>query len=208
MGMANIEAHLRFIDQRNRHQVAIRTTPGRALLHHAAFANARYAMSDTVGELHDLGRGQHASLGETLKAATPALQLFGLRFWASACLALYIAFWLELDEPYWAAISAAIVCQPELGASLRKGWYRMLGTLLGGVVSLVLIAAFPQDRVLLLLSFALWASAAAFASTVLRNFASYSAALAGYTVAVILGNLLGAVGAWTPMQAFFSLSAA
>ena len=28
--------------------------------------------------------------------------------WASVCLALYIAFWLELDNPYWAGTSAAI----------------------------------------------------------------------------------------------------
>jgi hypothetical protein len=26
--------------------------------------------------------------------------LFGLRLWASVSLALYVAFWLELDEPF------------------------------------------------------------------------------------------------------------
>src|ERR1700745_3347002 len=59
-----------------------------------------------------------------LKAAGPPL-LFGLGLWASVCLALYIAFWLELDNAYWAGTSAAIVCQPHLGASLRKVWYRL-----------------------------------------------------------------------------------
>ena len=67
-------------------------------------------------------------LTEALRAAGPAL-LFGLRLWASVCLALYVAFWLELDEPFWAGTSAAIVCQPRLGASLRKGWFLMIGTL-------------------------------------------------------------------------------
>jgi hypothetical protein len=66
-------------------------------------------------------------LTEALRAAGPAL-LFGLRLWASVCLALYVAFWLELDTPSWAGTTAAIVCQPHLGASLRKGWYRMIGT--------------------------------------------------------------------------------
>jgi uncharacterized membrane protein YccC len=65
---------------------------------------------------------------DDLNAAGPPL-LFGLRLWASASLALYVAFWLELDEPFWAGTSAAIVCQPRLGASLRKGWFRMIGTL-------------------------------------------------------------------------------
>src|SRR6478672_6674909 len=53
---------------------------------------------------------------------------FGLRLWASVSLALYIAFWLQLDNAYWAGTSAAIVCQPSLGASLRKGWFRVIGT--------------------------------------------------------------------------------
>jgi hypothetical protein len=38
-------------------------------------------------------------------------------------LALYVAFSLELPNPFWAGASAAIVCQPQLGASLRKGWF-------------------------------------------------------------------------------------
>jgi uncharacterized membrane protein YccC len=50
-----------------------------------------------------------------------------LRLWASGSVALYVA--LELDEPFWAGPSAAIVCQPHLGASLRKSWFRVIGTL-------------------------------------------------------------------------------
>src|SRR3982074_2421792 len=72
--------------------------------------------------------------------------LFGLRLWASVCLALYVAFWLELENPFWAGTSAAIVCQPQLGASLRKGWYRMIGTSIGAVAIVVLTAWFPQAR--------------------------------------------------------------
>ena len=33
-------------------------------------------------------------------------------------------FSLERDKPFWAGTSAAIVCQAQLGASLRKGWFR------------------------------------------------------------------------------------
>jgi uncharacterized membrane protein YccC len=122
--------------------------------------------------------------------------------WASVCLALYIAFWLELDEPYWAGASAAIVCQPHLGASLRKGWYRLIGTLVGAVMSVLLTACFPQDRALFLGGVALWGAACAFAATLLRNFASYSAALAGYTVAIVAGDLLGATGGVNANAAF------
>jgi uncharacterized membrane protein YccC len=88
-------------------------------------------------------------LTDALRAAGPPL-LFGLRLWASVCLALYVAFWLELDNAYWAGTPAAIVCQPHLGASLRKGWYRLIGTVVGAVAIVVLTACFPQDRALFL----------------------------------------------------------
>src|SRR5258708_39750201 len=87
--------------------------------------------------------------------------LFGLRLWTAVCLALFVAFWLELDNPFWAGTSAAVVCQPH-------------------IAFLVLLA--------------FWCSLCAFATTVLRNFASYSAALAGYTAAIIAADNLGATG--------------
>jgi uncharacterized membrane protein YccC len=132
-------------------------------------------------------------LAQALKAVGPQL-LLGLRLWASVCLALYVAFWLELDHAYWAGTSAAIVCQPHLGASLRKGWFRMIGTVIGGAAVLILTACFPQDRVMFLIALALWGAACALVSTLLRNFASYAASLAGYTAAIIASDQLGATG--------------
>ena len=133
------------------------------------------------------------AVARTLRQAAPAL-LFGLRLWASVCLALYIAFWLELDNAYWAGTTAAIVCQPHLGASLRKGWYRLIGTVVGAIAIVVMTACFPQDRAAFFLVLALWGAGCALLSSLLRNFASYSAALAGYTAAIIASDQLGAVG--------------
>ena len=117
-----------------------------------------------------------------------------MRLWASVCLALYVAFWLELDNAFWAGTSAAIVCQPHLGASLRKGWFRMIGTVVGAVAIVVLTACFPQDRAAFLVGLALWGGACALVATLLRNFAAYAAALAGYTAAIIAADTLGATG--------------
>jgi len=128
-----------------------------------------------------------------LQTARPAL-LSGLRLWASVCLALYVAYWLELDNPDWAGISAGIVCQPQLGASLRKGWFRMIGTLIGGVMIVLMTACFPQDRALFLLNLTLWCSVCAFCATILHNYASYSAAMAGITAVIIASDQLGAIG--------------
>src|SRR6266850_8257697 len=126
-----------------------------------------------------------------LPSAGPAL-LFGLRLWAAVVLALYIAFWLQLDNAYWAGTSAAIVSQPSLGASLRKGWFRMVGTVVGAAAVVALTAWFPQDRGPFLIGLALWGAGCTLVATLLKNFAAYAAALAGYTAAIIASDQLGA----------------
>jgi uncharacterized membrane protein YccC len=133
------------------------------------------------------------ALANAARAGGPPL-MFGLRLWASVCLALYVAFWLQLDHAYWAGTSAALVCQPHLGASLRKGWFRIIGTVVGAVAIVLLTAWFPQNRVGFLVGLALWGAACALVATLLRNFAAYAAALAGYTAAIIANDQLGSTG--------------
>jgi uncharacterized membrane protein YccC len=87
----------------------------------------------------------YQSVAAALRSATPAL-LFGLRLWVAVCLALYIAFWLQLDNASWAGTSAAIVCQTSLGASLRKGWFRMVGTGVGATAIVVLTVVWGKIR--------------------------------------------------------------
>ena len=115
---------------------------------------------------------------------------FGLRLWASVCLALFLAYWLQLDNPFWAGTSAGIVAQPSLGASLRKANFRLIGTVLGAVMIVLLMALFPQSRVGFILALAIWCGLCGFAATVLQNFASYAAALAGYTTVIIAADAI------------------
>ena len=134
-----------------------------------------------------------AQLAGALRSAIPAL-VFGLRLWAAVCLALYVAFWLQLDDAQWAGTSAAIVCQPTLGASLRRGSARMVGTAIGAVAIVVVTAFFPQSRFGFLLGLALWGAVCGFFATIFRSNTSYAAALAGYTAAIIASDLLGPTG--------------
>ena len=85
--------------------------------------------------------------------------------------------------------------QPVLGASLRKSMFRMIGTVIGAIGIVILAALFRQDRVGFLVGLALWCAVSAFVATLLRNFAAYAAALAGYTAAIIAIDVLGPVGA-------------
>jgi uncharacterized membrane protein YccC len=147
------------------------------------------------------------SLRRIAAAATPAL-IFGLRLSASVCLALYIAFWLQLDNAYWAGASAAAVSQPSLGASLRKGWFRMIGTLSGATFIVVLTACFVQNRAAFLMGIALWGGACTLLATLLRNFASYAAALAGFTAVIVASDELGTTGGATGSAFMFAVTRA
>src|SRR5258706_15665419 len=125
------------------------------------------SQAGAIGATHPLRFS--AALIHAARAAGPPL-LFGLRLWASVCLALYVVFWLELDNAYWAGTSAGIVCHPPLGASLRKGWFRMIGTL-GGAAGIVGLTAFlPQDRAPFSLRLAFGVAASAPVPPPPRNF--------------------------------------
>ena len=118
--------------------------------------------------------------------------LYGVRLATAVALALFIAFTLQLDNPSWAGTSAAIVCQPILGSSLRKGFFRAIGTVVGATMAVVLTGIFPQNRVGFLVGMAAWAAVCSFGGTLTRNFAAYAFALSGYTLAIIAGDSISA----------------
>ncbi|MDJ0722817.1 MAG: FUSC family protein [Desulfobacterales bacterium] len=65
-------------------------------------------------------------------------------------LAMTIAYGISLamgwDKPLWAGFAVAFVSLATVGQSMNKAAMRMVGTLLGMVVALTLIALFSQDR--------------------------------------------------------------
>ena len=124
--------------------------------------------------------------------------IFAAKTTASALLALLVAFTFNLDQPKWALLTVFIVAQPQSGMVLAKGFYRLLGTLAGAAVALVLVALFAQQRELFLGTLALWIGLCTFASRNVRNFASYGFVLSGYTAAII-----GITGALQPENVFF-----
>jgi uncharacterized membrane protein YccC len=110
---------------------------------------------------------------------------FAVRTASASLIALYIAFRINLDDPRWAAITVWVVAQSSRGMSLSKSQYRILGTALGAVAAIVLIALFSQTPELFLLALAAWIGLCTGVATSLRNFRAYAAVLAGYTAAII-----------------------
>jgi len=102
----------------------------------------------------------------------PDALFFATRTALSMLLAYYVAFAAQVDSASSAGVCVAIVAQPSAGMSTAKAIYRIIGTLVGGCVGLALVAAFPQDRVMLLAGFALWLAVCTFVATLLRRSAA------------------------------------
>jgi len=67
-----------------------------------------------------------------------------------------IALSMDWDRPYWAGFAVAFVSLTTIGQSLNKATLRMVGTLVGMIVALSLIALFAQERWLFILSLSGW----------------------------------------------------
>jgi uncharacterized membrane protein YccC len=128
--------------------------------------------------------------------------IFAAKTTASALIALLVAFTFNLDQPQWALLTVFIVAQPQSGLVLAKSFYRIIGTLLGAAVALLLVALFAQERVLFLGALAFWIALCTFSSQYARNFAAYSFVLSGYTVAIV-----GIPGALAAENAFYVATA-
>ncbi|MFY0476405.1 FUSC family protein [Achromobacter marplatensis] len=100
----------------------------------------------------------------------------------AACLALVVAYLLELHAPYAAASSVLLVINPVQGGVIGKGVWRVLGTLVGMLAAVVLMSAFGQMPWLFLFGFGVWLGVCVVGMTLLRHFRAYGATLAGYTV--------------------------
>ena len=75
--------------------------------------------------------------------ATLAQWRYALRNTIAMCLALTVAYYLNLDEPYWAMTSAAVVSFPTVGGVISKSLGRIAGSLLGAIAALLGLAFVP-----------------------------------------------------------------
>ncbi|AMO76503.1 FUSC family protein [Pseudomonas citronellolis] len=114
----------------------------------------------------------------------PALRFAGKTLLAGG-IALWLSFRLDLEQPQWALMTVFIVSQPLSGMVVAKGLFRLLGTLVGTSMAVLIMALFAQTPWLFLLVVALWMGLCTAASTLLRNHVSYAFVLSGYTVAII-----------------------
>lgn len=111
--------------------------------------------------------------------------IFALRTASAGLIALFSAYALKLDHPQWAMMTVFIVAQPVAGMVLAKGFYRLLGTLAGGLAAIAMTSLFGANPWLLVAILAIWIGFCTLVSSLLRNPEAYGAALAGYTAMII-----------------------
>ncbi|WP_345979185.1 FUSC family protein [Sulfurimonas sp. HSL3-2] len=103
----------------------------------------------------------------------------------AAVLALVISLVLDMSDPRTAVFTTFLVMQPQSGLVFSKSYYRVLGTIAGVIVSVVLVGFFAQQRELFIALFALWIGIATAAGFKFRNFQAYGFVLAGYTLCIV-----------------------
>ncbi|MCG2626866.1 FUSC family protein [Bradyrhizobium sp. WYCCWR 13023] len=111
--------------------------------------------------------------------------IFALKTFAASMLALVIALAMDLPRPYWAMATVYITSQPLAGATSSKAFFRVMGTLVGAIMTVALVPNLINAPELLCLAIALWVGFCLYLSLLDGTPRSYVFMLAGYTVALI-----------------------
>ncbi|KAB1069960.1 FUSC family protein [Methylobacterium planeticum] len=120
---------------------------------------------------------------------------FSIKTFGAAMLALFLALWIDLPKPYWAVGTVYITSQVLAGATRSKAVYRVCGTVIGAVVTVILVPNLVDAPELLTLAIALWVAVCLSFSLLDRTPRSYLMMLGGYTAALIGFPAVGDPGA-------------
>lgn len=83
--------------------------------------------------------------------------VFSANSFIASMMAVYIAFQLDLQRPYWAMLTVYLTTQPLAGALRSKALFRFVGTVLGASAAVILVPAFVNEPLLLSLAITGWA---------------------------------------------------
>ncbi|SIQ39053.1 Uncharacterized membrane protein YccC [Aeromonas sp. RU39B] len=100
-------------------------------------------------------------------------------------LSLWLAFLLQLDAPYWAMTSAAVVNFPTVGGIISKSLGRVAGSLIGAMAAVLMAVTGFSDPWLFACEIALWLALCTYLSQLYFNNVAYACQLAGYTAAIV-----------------------
>ena len=99
--------------------------------------------------------------------------------------ALWLSLFLQLQQPGIAMTTVLVVMQPQSGAVLAKGFFRVLGTIAAGMVAVVVFSLFRQQPPLYVVVLALVSGACAYGAAKSRDMQRHGFIIAGFTVCLI-----------------------
>ena len=111
--------------------------------------------------------------------------IYAAKSFAAAMLAYYLALSIGLQRPSWAIITVYIVSQTSAGASLSRSVYRLVGTVVGAAVTVIIVPTFVNQPILCSVVLALWIAGSLCLSLLERTPRGYAFLLAGYTASLI-----------------------
>jgi uncharacterized membrane protein YccC len=110
---------------------------------------------------------------------------FALRAWAAMMLSLYVAFWLQLENAAFAAVTVSILSLQTRGQAYQKAVYRLLLTIVGVVASIIIAGLFAQARDLFVIGYASWLGLCVYAGGLLDGNRAAGLVVAGFTLAFV-----------------------
>lgn len=116
--------------------------------------------------------------------------IFACKTFVAGMLALFISFELDLINPMWSIGTVMIIANPYSGMVSSKCVYRLIGTVAGTVIALLLTPHFINTPWLFTVILSLWVGFALYVSLLDRTPRSYVFMLAGYSTAMIVYNAI------------------
>jgi uncharacterized membrane protein YccC len=111
--------------------------------------------------------------------------IFSIKTFIAALLALYVSLKMELPRPYWSMAAVYVVSSPFVGPTTSKSLYRVLGTMMGGAVAILLVPPLVESPYLLCLAMAVWSGIMVYFGASDRTARSYVFLLASYTTPLL-----------------------
>lgn len=116
--------------------------------------------------------------------------IFACKTFVAGMLALFISFELDLINPMWSIGTVMIIANPYSGMVSSKCVYRLIGSVAGAVIALLLTPHFINTPWLFTVILSLWVGFALYVSLLDRTPRSYVFMLAGYSTAMIVYNAI------------------
>jgi hypothetical protein len=112
--------------------------------------------------------------------------VFALNIYLATVLALFVAISMDLPNPWWAMLKVVLTSRPLSGSVWARAIYRVIGTVVGVAVIVILVPPRSSTSQLLTGAIAVWTAACLNVLQLDRTARSYGFMLSGYTVALIV----------------------